>query len=357
MNYWPAEPTNLAECHEPLLRLHRASCAVNGRADRARRTTARAAGSRTTTPTSGRSRRRSAITARAIRSGRSGRWAAAWLSQHLWEHYAFGGDLAFLRDARLSGHEGRGASSASTGWSTTGRGISSPRRPLRRSTSSSCPMAGTAAVSAGATMDLRAHLGSLHQLHRGGDRARRRRRVPRAARAGARAAAPLSDRTARAAAGVGRRTSRSRAASTATSRTCSALYPGPPDHRRRHAGRSSRPRGARWSCAATAATGWSHGLEDQLLGAAARRRPRLPTAEQSAQARCETGDELSQRRRRLSRTSSTPIRRSRSTATSARRPASPRCCCRATPARSICCRRFRRPGRPGVCAGCGRAAA
>ena len=48
---------------------------------------------------------------RRLRRRRSGLgvWpmAAPWLAQHLWEHYAFGGDREFLRDARLPADEGR----------------------------------------------------------------------------------------------------------------------------------------------------------------------------------------------------------------------------------------------------------
>ena len=34
--------------------------------------------------------------------------AGAWLAQHLWEHYAFTGDREYLRNLRLSRHEGIG---------------------------------------------------------------------------------------------------------------------------------------------------------------------------------------------------------------------------------------------------------
>jgi alpha-L-fucosidase 2 len=96
MNYWPAETTNLAECHEPLLRFiddlaktgavtarHFYNCGgwcVHHNSD---------------------------IWALSNPVGDFGQghpvWAnwpmaGVWLSLHLWEHYAFGGDRAWLRD-------------------------------------------------------------------------------------------------------------------------------------------------------------------------------------------------------------------------------------------------------------------
>jgi len=92
MNYWPAEVTNLAECHEPLFDLI-------GELREAGRRTARVHYGmrgfvahhntdlwRVATPVDG---------------ARWGLWplGAAWLSTHLFEHFAFGGDRAFLRRA------------------------------------------------------------------------------------------------------------------------------------------------------------------------------------------------------------------------------------------------------------------
>ena len=72
MNYWPAEPANLAEGHQPLLAAI-GELAVNG-----------------------------AETARVNYGAGDPVWASwpmggAWLAQHLWEHYAFGGDRDWLR--------------------------------------------------------------------------------------------------------------------------------------------------------------------------------------------------------------------------------------------------------------------
>jgi alpha-L-fucosidase 2 len=91
MNYWPAEVTNLADCHEPFLRLVE-ECARTGR------TTAKvhygAEGWvlhhntdlwRGTAP---------------INHANHGIWqgGGGWVGRHLWEHYLFGRDEAFLRE-------------------------------------------------------------------------------------------------------------------------------------------------------------------------------------------------------------------------------------------------------------------
>ncbi len=96
MNYWPAESTNLAELHEPLL-------AFVGRLAAHGRETARVnygAGGWV-------AHHNTDAWAQTAPVGDFGKgdpvWASwhgasAWLSQHLWEHYAFGGDLAYLRE-------------------------------------------------------------------------------------------------------------------------------------------------------------------------------------------------------------------------------------------------------------------
>ncbi|TCO50386.1 alpha-L-fucosidase 2 [Kribbella antiqua] len=93
MNYWPAETTNLSECHEPLLR-------YIGELAQAGRSTAReryGCGGWTahhnadawcwTNPVEG--------------DPRWSNWpmAGAWLVRHLWDHYAFTGDLEFLGES------------------------------------------------------------------------------------------------------------------------------------------------------------------------------------------------------------------------------------------------------------------
>jgi alpha-L-fucosidase 2 len=92
MNYWPAEVTNLAECHQPLFDMLR-DVAVTGAK------TARVyygCGGwvahhnidlwRGTAP---------------VDAARFGMWpvGGAWLCQHLWEHYLFTGDRQFLKDS------------------------------------------------------------------------------------------------------------------------------------------------------------------------------------------------------------------------------------------------------------------
>ncbi len=92
MNYWPAEPTNLAECHEPLFRL------IEEIAERGAETAQVHYGAggwvchhntdvwRATAPIDG---------------PLWGMWptGGAWLCTHLWTHYEFGGDRAFLAKA------------------------------------------------------------------------------------------------------------------------------------------------------------------------------------------------------------------------------------------------------------------
>jgi alpha-L-fucosidase 2 len=96
MNYWPAEVTNLAECHQPLLRFI-------GDLAKTGAVTARhfyGAGGWCV-------HHNSDIWALSNPVGDFGqgdpRWAnwpmaGVWMSQHLWERYAFGGDTAWLRD-------------------------------------------------------------------------------------------------------------------------------------------------------------------------------------------------------------------------------------------------------------------
>jgi alpha-L-fucosidase 2 len=92
MNYWPAEVTNLADCAEPLFRM------VRELSETGRRLAQEHYGApgwvthhntdlwRATGP---------------IDAAFYGTWptGGAWLSLHLWEHYRFGGDRAFLEEA------------------------------------------------------------------------------------------------------------------------------------------------------------------------------------------------------------------------------------------------------------------
>lgn len=96
MNYWLAESCNLAECHTPLLDFIE-DLAVNGR-----KTAMVNYGCRGWT-----AHHNSDLWRQSAPVGDYGHgdpvWAswpmgAAWLCQHLWEHYAFGGDEVFLRE-------------------------------------------------------------------------------------------------------------------------------------------------------------------------------------------------------------------------------------------------------------------
>ncbi|THF77771.1 glycoside hydrolase family 95 protein [Cohnella fermenti] len=96
MNYWAAETCNLAELHEPLLRF------VGRLAENGRRTAATNYGARGWV-----AHHNSDLWAQTAPVGDFGRgdpvWAlwpmgGVWLTRHLWEHYAFGGDEDFLRN-------------------------------------------------------------------------------------------------------------------------------------------------------------------------------------------------------------------------------------------------------------------
>jgi alpha-L-fucosidase 2 len=91
MNYWPAEVTNLAECHAPLFEALR-EVALSGASTAKQHYNARGWVLhhnfdlwRGTAP---------------INASNHGIWqtGGAWLAQHLWEHYLYSGDMAFLRD-------------------------------------------------------------------------------------------------------------------------------------------------------------------------------------------------------------------------------------------------------------------
>jgi alpha-L-fucosidase 2 len=96
MNYWPTEVSNLAECHEPLLRFI-GELAVNGQ-----QTAETNYGCRGWT-----AHHNSDLWRQSAPPGDYGHgnplWAnwpmgGVWLCQHLWEHYAFGQDIGYLSD-------------------------------------------------------------------------------------------------------------------------------------------------------------------------------------------------------------------------------------------------------------------
>ncbi len=92
MNYWLAEPSNLAECHEPLIDLTLSQLDAWRRGTRAAPEYARKDGKQV--------RGWTIRTSHNITGGMGWKWnkpASAWYCQHLWEHYAFSGDKEYLR--------------------------------------------------------------------------------------------------------------------------------------------------------------------------------------------------------------------------------------------------------------------
>ena len=92
MNYWPAETCNLAECAEPLFAM------IKDLSETGARTAKEMYGA------SGWVAHHNTDLWRAtgpIDYPDSGMWPSggAWLCQHLWEHYAFSNDEAFLKEA------------------------------------------------------------------------------------------------------------------------------------------------------------------------------------------------------------------------------------------------------------------
>ena len=96
MNYWPAEVANLPECHVPLFSL------IESLAEKGHRTAEVNYGAHGWV-----AHHNTDIWAQTAPVGNYGSgdpmWAnwemgGAWLSTHLWEHYAFGQDKRFLRD-------------------------------------------------------------------------------------------------------------------------------------------------------------------------------------------------------------------------------------------------------------------
>ncbi len=91
MNYWPAEPANLAECHLPFFDL------IQSQREPWRKATQAAKEFQTA---SGKCRGWTLRTSHNIHGGMGWKWdktANAWYALHLWEHYAFGGDREYLK--------------------------------------------------------------------------------------------------------------------------------------------------------------------------------------------------------------------------------------------------------------------
>ena len=92
MNYWPAEPTNLSECHEPLFRMIE-ELAVSGR-----ETAEHMYGARGWVAHHNTSLWRESVPNDNVPSASFWPMVQGWLTSHLWEHYQFTQDEAFLRD-------------------------------------------------------------------------------------------------------------------------------------------------------------------------------------------------------------------------------------------------------------------
>jgi len=94
MNYWPAEVTNLSECHTPLFDLVKSQLPVWRKAT--------AVSDEWKTPSGSPTTRGFAIrTSHNITGGMGWKWdktANAWYALHFWEHFAYGGDKTFLRE-------------------------------------------------------------------------------------------------------------------------------------------------------------------------------------------------------------------------------------------------------------------
>jgi alpha-L-fucosidase 2 len=91
MNYWPAEPANLAECHTTLFDLIASQLPAWRKATASEKRFATA---------SGKSRGWAVRTSHGIHGDTGWQWdvpANAWYCQHFWWHYAYGGDKPWLR--------------------------------------------------------------------------------------------------------------------------------------------------------------------------------------------------------------------------------------------------------------------
>jgi len=86
MNYWPAEPANLADCHKPFIDYVRSIREVSAENTRKQYGDVRGWTVQTMNNACG------------ISSWRWNPPGSAWYAQHLWEHYAFGRDITYLRN-------------------------------------------------------------------------------------------------------------------------------------------------------------------------------------------------------------------------------------------------------------------
>jgi hypothetical protein len=90
MNYWPAGPTHLAECHLPLMRLIRTAAAQGEKTARAYYDAPGWVIHHTQNPWG--------YSAPSNAMAGSGSTCGAWLCHHIWTHYEYTRDLDFLRE-------------------------------------------------------------------------------------------------------------------------------------------------------------------------------------------------------------------------------------------------------------------
>jgi alpha-L-fucosidase 2 len=90
MNYWPAEPANLADCHQPLLRFLEGVAREGAKTAKAYYDAPGWMANHTQNPWF--------ETAPSYLPACIGPTCGAWLAQHIWTHYEFNPDLDFLRE-------------------------------------------------------------------------------------------------------------------------------------------------------------------------------------------------------------------------------------------------------------------
>ena len=338
MNYWPAEVTNLAELHQPLFD-YLESLREPGRKTARVHYGANGFVAHHISDVWG-------FTTPGDRP-RSGLWptGAAWLTQHLWEHYLFNPDRAFLAKAYPVMKEAAEffldylvEDPRSPGRLVSGPSVS-PENRYR------LPSGQVGILSMGPSMDHQIITGLFTQVIRASEILGVDARVSRACRGDAKEdpAACRSAGTARFRSGP--RTTTSPIRDTATSRNCSRCIRA--IRSRCTARRSSRAPRARPSSgvlrtAAGTRAGAARGssTSGRVSRTANRRTPTIR--------RCW--------RNRRCRTCGICIRRFRLTATSEGRRVSPRCCCRVTTAPFTFCRRHRAPGQTASSPACARGA-
>ncbi len=247
MNYWPAESANLAELHEPMLSFVR-DLSVTGA-----KTASVNYGARGWV-----AHHNADLWRQSAPVGNYGEgdpvwalWTMAgpWLSQHLWEHYAFGGDQTYLKERAYPVMAG--AAEFCLDWLVDdGRGhlVTAPSTsPEHKFVLADGRQA---AVTYAASMDLALIWDLFRNLHQAEEAVLERPRFQAGSRRRSNGFSLITS-TRRARFRSGPRTSSRPSASIGTSRICSACFL---DARSRRPRRRCLPqRDGRWNCAATAA--------------------------------------------------------------------------------------------------------